>query len=31
MADFSVIFIWGTAFHLLMQDRSIHSPHNILG
>ena len=31
MADFSVILLWRTGFHLLMQDRSIHSPHNILG
>ena len=31
MADFYVILIWRTAFHLLMQDRGIHSPHNILG
>jgi hypothetical protein len=31
MAGFSVILIWCTAFHLLMQDRSIHNPHNVLG
>ncbi len=31
MANFSVMWMGRTAFHLLIYDRSIHSQDNILG